>query len=172
MAISAPDFSASLLSFLWLRLRGVLVSNRINTWMSAAPLSPASALSSLKLHRSTSLSDLNRLLSPSRCFPSLLSRSLRSLLSSSSPVSTLPLSVSPHLSQSRFALDPLTRNLQLRGRIPLSQLREARTLSIASSSPSFLASMAPLMLLVLSTSTLPSAWATREPANSALSFSS
>lgn len=35
---------------------GLLLSNRINTHMSAAPLSPASALSSLQLHWSASLS--------------------------------------------------------------------------------------------------------------------
>ena len=87
----------------------VLCSNRINIQMSAAPLSPAPTLSSLKLHWSAFLSTSSLFQSP--CCPSLLSRSLRSPLSPSSPVSMLPFFVSSPLARSGFTLDPLTCNL-------------------------------------------------------------
>ena len=78
-------------------VRCVLVSNRISIRMAAA-LSLQLQLSSLKLIRPSSL--FTTPLSLSRCCPSLLSPSSRSLPSLSSSVWMRPSSVSPHLLRS------------------------------------------------------------------------
>ena len=153
-----PRCSGSNVTF----VHGVLVSNRINIHMSAAPLSSASALSSLKLHRSTSLSTsplshdvvFLRLCDPCDCCSVPLHRCRRCH-------SSLVLH-----SRSSSTIDPLTRNLQPRGKV--SKLEVVSMTPLGSLLP---ASTPAPSVLDLSTSTLPSGRTTKKSVlSSSISF--